>query len=321
MLMLGTYPTPVEQLRSLSTASTALWVKRDDLTHPTYGGNKLRKLEYLLNDARERHATQVVTVGTVGSHHVLATGIFGKLAGLRVAAALLAQPRTPHAVETLRASVAQGIELFPAQSYAHAMRRVRAWVAAGAYFIPAGGSNRVGTLGMVDAGLELAAQVRSDELPAPDLIVVPLGSGGTCAGLLAGITTAGLQSRVLAVSVAEPQELFERQAGALASALVADALRPFVLERLEVERRFLGAGYGQPSEAGAQATQLAANAGILLEPTYTAKTFAAALARVAQGKERTILYWQTLSGASLAPLLSGAPPVHELDPNLLQLAH
>src|SRR5438105_4863257 len=121
MLMLGTYPTPVEQLRSLSTASTALWVKRDDLTHPTYGGNKLRKLEYLLSDARERHATQVVTVG-------------------------------------------------------HAMRRVRAWVAAGAYFIPAGGSNRVGTLGMVDAGLELAAQVRSGELPAPDLIVVPLGS-------------------------------------------------------------------------------------------------------------------------------------------------
>jgi len=320
MLKLGTYPTPVERIHSLSTPGTALWIKRDDLTNPVYGGNKLRKLEHLLSEAREHNATQVVTVGSVGSHHVLATGIFGRLLGMRVTAALLAQPRTPHVLETLRASVAQGVELFPAQSYAQAMRSVQAWVAAGAYYIPAGGSSHVGTLGMVEAGLELAAQVRSGELPAPDLIVVPLGSGGTCAGLLAGIVTGGLQGRVLAVSVAEPHERFERHARALASALVPEALRPFILERLEVERGFLGAGYGHASEAGAHATQIAANAGILLDPTYTAKAFAAALARVTQGKERTILYWQTLSSASLAPLLTDALSAHELDPNLLRLA-
>jgi 1-aminocyclopropane-1-carboxylate deaminase/D-cysteine desulfhydrase-like pyridoxal-dependent ACC family enzyme len=289
------------------------------LSHPLYGGNKVRKLEHLLAEARARGATQVVTVGVVGSHHVLATGIFGKLAGLRVAAALLAGPRSAHVLQVLRASVAQGVELFPAESYTQATRRVQAWVAAGASAIPAGGSNRLGTLGMVQAALELAAQVRAGALPEPDLIVVALGSGGSTAGLLAGLATAGLRSRVLAVSVADPPELFEHQARALAKALVEAALRTRVLARLEVERGFLGAGYGRPTRASEAAMQEATRAGILLDPTYTAKAFAAALARVASGQERTILYWHTLSSAPLGPLLAGAPPEQELDPNLLGL--
>ncbi len=320
MLNLGTYPTPVSHVAALSSADSALWIKRDDLTNPVYGGNKVRKLEHLLFDAREHGATRVVTVGSVGSHHVLATGIFGKLAGMRVDAVLLAQPRTAHVLETLRASVAQGANLFPAESYTQAARRLQAWVAEGAYYIPAGGSNRVGTLGMVQAAAELAVQVRAGELPEPDLIVLPLGSGGSAAGLLAGLSNAGLRSRVLAVTVAEPTSRFEQQARTLAQTLVEERLRPHVLARLELERGYLGAGYGHATAASAAATQEAAKAGILLDPTYTAKAFAAALARVAAGKERTILYWQTLSSAPLAPLLVGAPHEHELDPNLLQLA-
>ncbi len=320
MLRLGTYPTPVTRLDALSTPDTALWIKRDDLTHPLYGGNKVRKLAHLLADAQQRRAQRVVTVGSVGSHHVLATGVFGKLAGMHVDAALLPQPRTPHVLETVRASVAQGVGLFPAESYTQAARLVQSWVAAGAYYIPAGGSNRVGTLGIVEAAAELAAQVRAGELPEPDLIVLPLGSGGTTAGLLAGLASAGLRSRVLAVTVAEPPELFEHQARALAKTLVSKALRPHVLARLEIERGYLGAGYGHPTEASTHATEEAAKAGILLDPTYTAKAFAATLARVALGAERTILYWQTLSSAPLAPLLRGAPLEHELDANVLQLA-
>ncbi|MEO7033422.1 MAG: pyridoxal-phosphate dependent enzyme [Polyangiaceae bacterium] len=320
MLKLGTYPTPVARLDSLSTPTTSLWVKRDDLTNPLYGGNKVRKLGHLLADAQQRGATHVVTVGSVGSHHVLATGVFGKLAGMRVDAALLAQPRSAHVLETVRASVAQGVGLFAADSYTQAARRLQSWVAAGAYYIPAGGSNRIGTLGMVAAALELAEQVRSGELPEPDLIVVPLGSGGTVAGLLAGLATSGLCTRVLAVTVAEPPELFERQAGALAKTLVNETLRPHVLRRLEVERGHLGAGYGHATPQSAAATEKAAQAGIVLDPTYTAKAFAAALARVTRGSERHILYWQTLSSAPLAPLLVGAPLEHELDPDVLRLA-
>ena len=320
MLKLGIYPTPVTRVDSLSTAATTLWLKRDDLTNPVYGGNKLRKLEHLLADAQQRRATRVVTVGSVGSHHVLATGIFGKLAGMRVEAALLPQPRSAHALDTVRAAVAQGVGLFPAESYTQAARRLKSWVAAGAYFIPAGGSNRIGTLGMLAAAAELAQQVRAGELPEPDLIVVPLGSGGTAAGLLAGLAIAGIRSRVLAVTVAAPAERFEQQARALAKTLVKEALRPLLWERLEIERGYLGAGYGHATRESERAMQEGAQAGILLDPTYTAKAFAAALARIAQGNERTVLYWQTLSSAPLAPLLVGAPQEHELDPNVLRLA-
>src|SRR6478609_3895286 len=106
MLDFGTYPTPVACLEQLSTAATTLGVKRDDLTNPVYGGSKVRKLGPLLEDAKSRGATTVVTIGAVGSHHVLATGVFGKRAGFSVEAVVLRQPQSPHVLETVRASIA-----------------------------------------------------------------------------------------------------------------------------------------------------------------------------------------------------------------------
>src|SRR5215471_7640867 len=92
MLRFGNYPTALEALTGLSTATTALWIKRDDLTNPTYGGNKIRKLEKLLADAKRRGAERIVTVGAIGSHHVLATGIFARSLGMKVEAVVVPQP-------------------------------------------------------------------------------------------------------------------------------------------------------------------------------------------------------------------------------------
>jgi 1-aminocyclopropane-1-carboxylate deaminase/D-cysteine desulfhydrase-like pyridoxal-dependent ACC family enzyme len=318
---IGTYPTPIQLLESLSTKSCSLWIKRDDLTHPVYGGSKVRKLGRLLDDAAEVGASRIVTLGAVGSHHVLSTGIFGKLAGLEVEAVALRQPQSEHVLETLRASIGQGVRLFPADSYAEAARYLAASAADGAYLIPAGGSSRLGTLGVLEAATELAAQVAAGELPEPDLLVVPLGSGGTVGGLLAGLAQARLRTRVLAVAVADPVKLFAHKARALAKELVDDPLRPHVLERLEIERRYLGDGYGYATAAGDHATRCAARLALVLDATYTAKAFAAALDRVALGAERHILFWHTLSGAPLAPLLIGAPLESELDSSVRRLAH
>jgi 1-aminocyclopropane-1-carboxylate deaminase/D-cysteine desulfhydrase-like pyridoxal-dependent ACC family enzyme len=316
MLELGSYPTPVAELTSLSSPGSALWIKRDDQTSPIYGGNKLRKLERLLDHARQTGARRIVTLGAVGSHHVLATGIFGAALGLRVEAVLLPRPDSPGVLTTLRATIAQGVALFPAESYAEARLRLQAWAAEGAYVIPAGGTNRLGTLGIMDAAAELALQVQAGALPEPDLIVVPLGSGGTVAGLLAGLAQTELRSRVLAVTVAEPAKLFEQRARSLAKSLVSGAARERVLERLQIERRYLGAGYGVTSAESAHACAEAARVGITLDTTYTGKAFAAALAHVALGRARTILYWQTLSSAPLTPLLRDAPLERELEPRL-----
>jgi 1-aminocyclopropane-1-carboxylate deaminase/D-cysteine desulfhydrase-like pyridoxal-dependent ACC family enzyme len=312
MLEFGTYPTPIECLERLSCAKTTLWIKRDDLTSRVYGGSKVRKLEALLDDAKRRGATKLVTVGTVGSHHVLATGVFAKLAGLQVEAVVLPRPRSPHVLETVRASIAQGVVLVPAASYAEATRHLAVRAAAGAYAIPAGGSNLLGTLGLVAAAAELAEQVRAGVLPEPDLLVLPLGSGGTAAGLAAGLLRAGLRTRVLAVAIAEPIKVFAHKAYELAKELVEPSSRAAVRTRLEVERRYLGDGYGWPSRASQRATREADGVGLALDDTYTSKAFAAALDRIALGSERHILFWHTLSSANMTPLLIGAPGEHEL---------
>ncbi len=317
----GDYPTPVERLEALSSARTTLWVKRDDLTHSVYGGNKVRKLAALLEDARQSGATRVVTIGGVGSHHVLATGVFGKLLGLEVEAVILKQPCSAHVLQTVRASIGQGVRLHPASSYSDALRRFAELVDAGAYAVPAGGSNRIGTLGVVAAAHELAQQIRAGELPEPELIVVPLGSGGTVAGLLAGLEQAELRTRVLAISVTEPQKLFERRARALAQELLDDTLHDRVAQRLEIERSYLGEGYGHATLAGSRAMQEATRVGLTLDQTYTSKAFAAALDRVALGAQRQVLFWHTLSSAPLAPLLVGAPTEQQLEPAIRQLAH
>ena len=320
MLAFGSYPTPVDRLESLSNASTTLWVKRDDLTNPIYGGSKVRKLEMLLADAQSRGASKVVTVGALGSHHVLATGVFGRLVGLQVEAVVLSQPASSHVLETARASIGQGVALVPASSYAEAARHLAACAAAGAYTIPAGGSSLLGTLGVVAAAAELAQQVRAGVLPEPDLIVLPLGSGGTAAGLVAGLAKAGLKTRVLAVAVAEPVKVFEHKARTLVKQLVEPGMRDLAWQRLELDQRQLGSGYGRQTPAGEHAARQASLVGLTLDATYTAKAFAAALARVALGSERHVLYWHTLSSASLAPLLVGAPQEHELDVELRRLA-
>lgn len=316
----GRYPTPVQQLAPFSTARTSLWIKRDDLTHPLYGGNKVRKLERLLDDAEKRGAEEIVTVGAAGSNHVLTTGVFARERGMRVTAILVPQPRSAHVVDNLRAALAQGVRVVPAASRASAAVKLAARVAGGAYYIPAGGSNPLGVSGFVDAGLELAAQVRAGELPAPELIVVALGSGGTVAGLLAGVARAGLATRVLGVTVAAPPWFVEYEARSLAIRCGEGALsREDVARRLEHERRYLGRGYGHATEATTRAHALAARAELALEQTYTAKAFAAALERVEAGRERTILYWHTSSSAPMAPLLAGAPAVETLEPALRRL--
>jgi 1-aminocyclopropane-1-carboxylate deaminase/D-cysteine desulfhydrase-like pyridoxal-dependent ACC family enzyme len=114
--------------------------------------------------------------------------------------------------------------------------------------------------------------------------------------------------------------VFVQRARALAEELVEAPLRPRVRARLEIERRYLGDGYGQRTRAGDQATAQAESVGLRLDATYTAKAFAAALERVALGKERNILFWHTLSSAPMGPLLEQAPLESELDPSVLRLA-
>lgn len=310
-LTLGRYPTPVHLVTSLSAPGCDLWIKRDDLTHDACGGNKVRKLEYLLAAARAKGAKSLVTVGAAGSHHVLATTYFGKVAGFSVEAVLVPQPRTAHAVAVLKASLALGLRPFPVRSPAAVPLAIARRIACGASFIPLGGSSVTGTMGYVDAARELSAQVRQGAMPEPDVCVVALGSAGTAAGLAAGFAELRMKTRVVGVGVSRPlvlsRILAHRLARGCARRAGADPSRAISKLRLTFDARFLGAGYGHATIGGDEATREAwEGAQIALDPTYTAKAFAGALWQVRARQAPCILYWHTLSSAPIGPLMGGS---------------
>jgi 1-aminocyclopropane-1-carboxylate deaminase/D-cysteine desulfhydrase-like pyridoxal-dependent ACC family enzyme len=318
--VLGRYPTPVQHLTKLSRPGSELWVKRDDLTSPLYGGNKVRKLEPILAAAIAGQARRLVTFGSAGSHHVLATCIYGARAGLSVAAVLTSQPRTSYAVDNLRASLAQGVEAHAAPRIADMPFVFARLLSRGDYVVPPGGTSLLGTLGYVEAARELASQVREGALPPPDVVIVPVGSGGTAAGLCAGLAIHGIRAKVIAIRIVPALFVGRLRTLALARAAVrylgAGRSVPQMNE-LEVDPTYLGAGYGHPTPWGTRATELASGEGLMVEPTYTAKAFAAALDRVSRGGIRRVLFWHTFSSAPLEPLLARAPAAEEL-PSALQ---
>jgi len=341
------YPTPLRECTALARPNARLWLKHDGLTHPLYGGNKVRKLDALLLEARRNNARRILTFGAAGSHHVLTTALFAAAQGLGTGAILVPQRATPHVVDTLRAAIAEGVEVYPASGYAgvpYAFARARR---RGDYVVPPGASNPIGTLGYVQAMLELAVQLRAGEIPEPDVIVVPVGSGGTAAGLLAGLLLAGLNSRVLGVAVMNGPfarrhvvSLARRtftlacslgigEPGSEMKALARDAprLRALFGERFVLDERYIGPGYGEPTPEAERALAVAERElGLELDLTYTAKAFARALDALAvpaavgvSGTPANLLYWHTLSSAPLAPLLERAPALAALPPSVRAL--
>jgi 1-aminocyclopropane-1-carboxylate deaminase/D-cysteine desulfhydrase-like pyridoxal-dependent ACC family enzyme len=314
----------VQCVEKLASARSELWIKRDDRTSDVYGGNKVRKLERILGEAVDRGARRIVTVGAAGSHHVLATAYFGRRAGLEVEAVLVPQPYGERALAVMRAALGLGLRAFPVRSWASAPWAIARRVARGARYVPLGGSSISGSMAYVDAARELVVQVRRGELPAPDVCVVALGSGGTASGLAAGFEAEGVRTRVVGVCIAEPAWLLGGASRWLARACARQAgialPRAALRARLSIDARFLGAGYGHPTTHGAEAIELArAAAGLELDPTYTAKAFAAALWYVGARRARRILYWHTLSSAPIQPLLEGAPPEDAVDLRLRAL--
>ncbi|MEI8254276.1 MAG: pyridoxal-phosphate dependent enzyme [Deltaproteobacteria bacterium] len=309
--------TAVERAERVSRAiGREVYVKRDDRTHAVYGGNKIRKLVHLLSHARSRGATDLVTIGAVGSHHVLATTVHGRAAGFDVHAVLAPQPFTAHVEQTVRADIAQHAHLVAARGAWEVPWRVAATMLAlrragrRPYLIPIGGSSPRGAMGYVDATRELAAQVSSGSAPSPDLMVCALGSGGTHAGLLGGIAATGLSARMVGVRVTDAWMVsrvavawMARGAARMAGSRVSVGARAVVIDHGHV-----GKGYGHPTDEARRALELFAEDGIALDLTYTAKAAAGLLAIAREGPARaTNLFWHTLSSAPMAPLLEGAP--------------
>jgi 1-aminocyclopropane-1-carboxylate deaminase/D-cysteine desulfhydrase-like pyridoxal-dependent ACC family enzyme len=313
-ISLGIYPTPVERIfvpAAGAEAECALWIKRDDASSAVYGGNKVRKLELLFGAARAEGKTRILTVGAAGSHQVVATAVYGKREGFTVDAVLVPQPASGHGRNNLRAARAHGLHATVATSWPAAPAMVAARLGRDAYFVPLGGSNALGSLGFVEAAKELAGQVAAGLLPEPESVVVAMGSGGTAAGLAVGFEAMGMRTKVIGVAISAPVAVLgvmarrvAKKTAALAGLSRGASVR--ALGRIELDKRWLGRGYGYSTREGDAATRAANRVGIALAATYTAKAFACALDRARARPGGAVLYWHTLSTAPIEPLLAGA---------------
>jgi len=293
-LSLSARPTPVRELRGLG-----IWVKEDGAFGAGgWGGNKVRKLEWLIPDAKRRGRRSILTFGGLGTNWGLATALYAREHGLATALALVDQPVDEHVRVQLARLEASGARIHRTRTKARTVAMLPWLLARNArgarppYLLPAGGSSAVGALGYVEAALEIAAQVEDGSLPEPSHVVVPVGTGGTAAGLALGFQLAGLRSRVTGVVVNDRLRLdapvFARLARRTAKLLQDRGAQPgdLCLEpgMLDLTRDQIGPGYGHPTKAAGRAADLAAREQLALDPVYTAKAMAGLLALGDEGR-------------------------------------
>jgi 1-aminocyclopropane-1-carboxylate deaminase/D-cysteine desulfhydrase-like pyridoxal-dependent ACC family enzyme len=308
-------PTPVEPCSRIAgyLGREGVFVKRDDRVAPLYGGNKIRRFEYLLADARRRGARTLVTAGGLASTQVLATLLFGSALGFEVHAALFDQRVTHFARRTLRQGAGTGGTLLHGGSYAGtALAALRAHIEAErAYLILPGASSPLANLGYVDAMLELAEQVRRGEAPRPDVIVVPAGSGGTLAGLCVGAALLGWPTRVVGVRITERiacnratiRFLVEATGRRLARWARSGPAKRIAGARFSLFHGAIGAGYGEPTAEAIDAIpEVERLTGTPGEITYSGKGLAGLRALGRTYGADTLLYWHTLSSAAPPPM-------------------
>ena len=312
-LQLAPLPTPLQRAANLERAlgphTPRVYLKRDDLTGLAFGGNKVRKLEFLLGDALAREATVVLTEGAVQSNHARATAAAATVAGLR--AVLVLDTRHGEAVtgnHLLDQLLGAEIHLVadPATRHARLRELTAALDASGerAYAIPTGGSVPLGAAGYVAAAHELERQLAAPG-ERPVALYVASSSGGTLAGLAVGARQAGSSYELRGVAVEPVTERVAADTAALANATAELLADPVTITPAAVTpvTGFAGAAYGVPTADGTEAIQLLARTeGILLDPVYSGKAMSALLAEVRAGRyapDDSVVFVHTGGGPAL----------------------
>lgn len=315
-------PTPLEHCHGLGKVlqHNNIFIKRDDATgaHDLYGGNKVRKLEFLLGDALKKGAKRVVTFGCVGTNHGLATACHAQQCGLECLLFLKNQPNSPVVRQNLLLDhyFNAKIQIFGNNQERKVALDQLLENNQDIYFIPTGGSVPLGALGYVNAAFELKKQIQEGAMPEPDFIYVPIGSCGTVAGLLLGMALADLHSKIVAVAI-EPEgrahqflenikKLFH-QTNKLLNSFCSDVpLLEFPDEQLFINKDFCGTEYGLWLPEGDDATRIMKDEeNITVEGTYSAKAVAALICDIKneiRKSDEIILLWDTYCGLDFSHL-------------------
>lgn len=304
---LAALPTPLEEMPRLSAAlgGPRLFIKRDDNTGLGMGGNKARKLEFLLAEALAQGADTVITTGGPQSNHARMTAAAAARLGLGCVLVLTGE-RPPAFDGNLLIDRVLGADVrftgTDDEGLANSMMEEVAdeLRAAGKrpYIIPLGGSSPAGTLGYIAGFRELVTQAEEQGV-AFDRIYITSGSGGTHAGTLLGNKLYSYGARVIGISVSRPRELAVERIGRVAQGCIDRFALPVRVasEDIEVDDRYIGAGYGRLTDGGKEAILLLArHEGIIADPVYTGKALAGLVDHIRCGligRHETVLFWHT----------------------------
>ena len=304
---LGFFPTPIHALSRLSAhvGGPRLWIKRDDQTGLALGGNKTRKLEFLIAEALSQHCDTVITAGAAQSNHCRQTAAAAAQAGLGCHLVLGGEPpTTPNGNLLLDILLGAHLHWTGDQRKGESIPEIaKALRSQGQrpYLIPYGGSNATGVLGFVAAVAELKQQL--DQLNETlDVIVFASSSGGTQAGLTVGKQVFGLRADLIGIGIDKGQsgeQTIETQLAQLANATVAKIKVDtyYTAQDFMVNENYLGSGYGHIGDLEREAISLMAlKEGILLDPVYSARAMGGLLDMVRKGEFRsgqTVLFWHT----------------------------
>jgi D-cysteine desulfhydrase len=306
-----------------------LWIKRDDLSHQPMGGNKARKLEYLIGEALHEGVTNIETFGAWGSNHAYATTLAARQNNINVNLHLGPQPVTASVKKKLLADFALGATL-----HFHSTRvglglailksMVKSKIDKSTSYIPPGGSNQLGTLGYVDAMLELIEQFKQRNLPLPAEIIVPMGTAGTSAGMLVGACLAGVLDQVTIVAVGISHDFLSNEQ---LVRKVAKKTHQFLARKITRNQRrsmpvcdydktraleyinYTYPAYGAASPRTQFALDLAKNnLNLILDGTYSGKAFAHLLDRLYVDFQLTKawksrLFWMTYNSYPLEEII------------------
>jgi len=315
-------PTPLELLPSKEGTRAPLYLKRDDCSGRLYGGNKIRKLAFLLADAQKTGCRTVLTVGGAGSNHCAATAVYARALGLQAELFLMDQPNAAAVRKNLLIDCSCGARMhyfddYESLSRALARRRENSGDTR-EYLIPAGGSSALGTIGFVNAGMELADQLHRTKNPLPRAVYCALGTMGTAVGLALGLACAGCAIPVVGVQVVpgfiangERMKALYRETAALLNSAgkVVCAPEP-APDFVTIEERYFGGTYGAFTDASVGACVRAKREySLSLDGTYTGKAFAAFIDRVHNDPAHSFVFYHTLNSR---PPASPLPDYHLL---------
>jgi 1-aminocyclopropane-1-carboxylate deaminase/D-cysteine desulfhydrase-like pyridoxal-dependent ACC family enzyme len=319
-------PTPVKALSGLGSNA---WIKQDDLTHPDYGGNKIRKLDFILADIKRNHKNHVITFGATGTNAGVASAMMCYRNQLKCTVYLFEQPLTQTVKDNIALMQAYGAELIFCGSLLKTVLSFygsRYRLNRNSYFLWAGCSNSVATFAYINAAFELKQQIEEGLLPEPEHIFVPVGSCSTLAGLTLGVKLCGLNSKVVGIRVA-PAYLGPFPActeGEVNKVIkqAAKQMQKWGIKELGniptcyFSDNFYGEGYGIASEESLNAIDTFKAQGITLENTYSGKAAAAFLQQLHEkNKEhgKPQLFWQTFNSADSLGQIKSGHPIKESD--------